>query len=314
MGCSKISPECDNCYAASAAASPRLQQFPQYQSVAEWSGKTVFVETQLLKPLEWKQPQRIFVCSMSDLFHESVKDEWRDQVFAVMAIARHHTFQILTKRPWRMYKYLIGAKGRIEAQVQHLLNEIAISAEPDTDGILRDSIQQYIENNLSFRSRTQIIEDFQLWETADDLPWPLPNVWAGTTVGVQRVASRRLDALTKCPAVIRFVSCEPLLESIDIEEWLYEHPKRIYSGAIDWVILGGESGGGARPCAIEWMQSLANQCHRSQTKVFVKQLGCNPVFQSAGKKPSFTKFPKSDRTGLDVSDYPPALRLREFPN
>ncbi|WP_414572323.1 DUF5131 family protein [Nostoc sp. CCY 9925] len=93
VGCSKISPACKNCYAATAAKSARLQQFPQYQKVAAWDGTVEFVCSQLLKPLSWKKPKKIFVCSMSDLFHENIPFEWIDKVMAVIALSRQHTLE-----------------------------------------------------------------------------------------------------------------------------------------------------------------------------------------------------------------------------
>ena len=105
VGCSKISEGCANCYAETGANSGRLQQFKQYQKVAKWNGQVEFVENQLLKPLKWKKPQRIFVCSMSDLFHQNIPNSWIDRIFAVISVCQKHTFQILTKRPHRMQEY-----------------------------------------------------------------------------------------------------------------------------------------------------------------------------------------------------------------
>jgi len=86
VGCSRISHGCANCYACTASASGRLQQFPQYQKVKDWDGTVEFVESALSKPFSWRKPRKIFVCSMSDLFHENVPDEWRDRIFAVMTV------------------------------------------------------------------------------------------------------------------------------------------------------------------------------------------------------------------------------------
>jgi protein gp37 len=83
VGCSRISEGCQKCYAATAAKSPRLQQFPQYQSVSNWDGTVEFVKSQLIKPLHWRKPKKIFVCSMADLFHANVPDEWIHQVMTV---------------------------------------------------------------------------------------------------------------------------------------------------------------------------------------------------------------------------------------
>lgn len=105
-GCSKISLECVNCYAEVAAKSARLQQFEQYQKVKSWDGTIFFAESQLAKPLHWKKPRKIFVCSMSDLFHPNVKMDWTDKIFEVIEGCPQHIFQLLTKRPERMRNYL----------------------------------------------------------------------------------------------------------------------------------------------------------------------------------------------------------------
>ncbi|MBP0015354.1 MAG: DUF5131 family protein [Roseofilum sp. SID3] len=107
VGCSRVprSPGCQNCYAATAAKSARLQQFERYQKVAAWNGTVEFVESALYNPLKWKKPRKIFTCSMSDLFHENIPDNWRHKIFAVMTLATQHTFQILTKRPENMNRY-----------------------------------------------------------------------------------------------------------------------------------------------------------------------------------------------------------------
>lgn len=105
VGCSKISEGCKNCYAEKRAKAPRLQQYKQYQEVKAWN-KTTFVESQIDKPKHWKKPRTIFVCSMGDLFHETVEDEWIERVFKVMRTCPQHTFQVLTKRPDRMKEFV----------------------------------------------------------------------------------------------------------------------------------------------------------------------------------------------------------------
>jgi protein gp37 len=102
VGCSKISEGCQNCYAQAAAQSPRLQQFEQYQAVKNWDGTTYFAASQLKKPLLWKKTKRIFVCSMSDLFHPNNKEQWLVEIFKVFQQCPQHQFQLLTKRPQAM--------------------------------------------------------------------------------------------------------------------------------------------------------------------------------------------------------------------
>ncbi len=191
-GCSKVSAGCENCYAETAAASGRLQQFPQYREVIQcgvdvqtgWNGKTAFVESALTKPLHWKKPRKIFVCSMGDLFHSSVPFEWIDKVMAIIALCPQHTFQIMTKRPERMLEYWT----RMDA------------CKPGSDVDLQLWDQWRVKN---------IKEDHEQPE------FPLSNVWLGTTVENQAAADERIPKLLQCPAPVRFLSVEPMLEGID---------------------------------------------------------------------------------------------------
>ncbi|MFP4336387.1 MAG: DUF5131 family protein [Halothece sp.] len=289
VGCSRISSGCANCYAAEAAKSPRLQQFSQYQTVKEWNGITEFVQSQLLKPLSWRSPKKIFVCSMSDLFHENTPFEWINKVFAVMALCPQHTFQVLTKRPERMLEYF--------------------TETPNLDTII--STSRLSMHHVQAR-------------------FPLPNVWLGTTCENQAMVDKRVPLLSQVPAVVRFLSCEPLLSPINLsahlaiewseiaEDWIEAWPgQQCYSQKIQWVIIGGESGQNARPCHLDWMRSLVNQCQQAQIPVFIKQLGSHPI----NSKPYIdgmtnTHYPLKlkDRKGGNIEEWPDQLRVREFPN
>lgn len=305
VGCSRTSPGCANCYAADAAKSARLQQFPQYQAVKEWDGTVQFVESQLDKPLKRRKPTRYFTCSMSDVFHENVSDEWRDRAFAVMALTPWHTYQVLTKRPDRMLEYMRSLD----------LRRLARYATP-------------------FASIAGVSQDWKL---------PLPNVWLGTTVENQAMADKRIPLLLQTPAVIRFLSCEPLLEEVSIEHWLHlppcpQHPNEVAAGwghlpcdchshiervgKINWLIAGGESGPKARECRIDWLRSLASQCQAANVPVFVKQLGSKAVDVSQ-YKPHYRsnnrdynrqiRMKLANSKGGDISEWPEDLRIREFP-
>lgn len=317
VGCSKISAGCQNCYAATAAKSARLQQFPQYQAVKDWDGTVSFVEAQLKKPLQWGTPKRIFCCSMSDLFHANVPDEWIDKVLGMAAACPQHTFQILTKRPERMLYYMSS-----QTRKQRVL----------------DQIPSHLQLNLSFPKGT----------------WPLHNVWFGVSVENQKAAKERIPVLLRTPAAVRFLSCEPLLEPVHLFEWLgsclgqgicdaCEEEGIVYSvdsspfagGAIctncspriDWVIVGGESGKKARECHVDWIVSLVNQSKTAKVPVFVKQLGNNVVvsdsyvedFKQLGIiafNPSANKTYSLKLTGNkaeDILEWPEYLRVREFP-
>lgn len=273
VGCSRISPGCSQCYAATAAASARLQRFPQYQKVAAWDGTVEFVESQLLKPLSWKKPKKIFVCSMSDLFHENVPDEWIDKVMAVAALCPQHTFQILTKRPERALKYFTRENRFtcIDYQAYEILRA--------------DRVPYYREHPV--------------------VKLPLKNVWMGVTCENQAIADRRIPILLDIPAVVRWLSVEPLLGEIDLMKLSVGH---LYAlECINWVVCGGESGSGARPCNIAWVRSLVRQCQDADVPVFVKQLGSNCQILPG------LAFKYKDKKGGNIDSFPEDLKIREFP-
>jgi len=278
VGCSRISEGCQNCYAATAAKSARLQQFNQYKLVGNWDGSVQFVESQLLKPLGWKQPKKIFVCSMADIFHKSVPDEWVDKMLAIAALCPQHTFQILTKRPARMMAYF---------------------SHPDR------------LTEINFQISKILKEPFEIYQSRL-LKLPLPNVWLGVSVENQLAANTRIKFLTQTPAAVRFLSCEPLLERLNLSKWVFDRSETDIT-PIDWVIVGGESGSGSRPCHLNWIRSIVDQCYQSNTPVFVKQLGSNAIDSvpiNGGQAQHQIKT--SDRKGSDISQFTD-INFRQFP-
>ncbi|MCC5636359.1 phage Gp37/Gp68 family protein [Nostoc sp. CHAB 5844] len=294
VGCSRISPGCTNCYAATAAASARLQQFPQYQKVKDWDGTVEFVESQLLKPLSLKKPKKIFVCSMSDLFHENVLDEWRDRVFAIMALCQQHIFQVLTKRPHRALSYF--TRENRFAFIDYQAYEI-----------LRNGRDEYHREHPVVKL-------------------PLKNCWIGTTTENQAMADLRIPILLKIPAAVRWLSVEPLLSEIDLTRITEDSDvpytincltgEESYSGSrrkgivppVNWVVVGGESGKNARPCAVSWLRSAVQQCQSADIPVFVKQLGSNCCTLPG------LSFGYSDSKGGKIEEFPEDLRIRQFPS
>lgn len=268
-GCTLVSDGCKHCYAATLAAT-RLKHHPSRSGLArlnaageaKFTGEVRFNEQWLDQPLRWKKPRRIFVCAHGDLFHENVPDEWIDRVFAVMALAPQHTFQVLTKRSDRMRRYF---------QAKDALPRVAhVGLTPEIDNPL-----------------------FQ-----DGTDWPLPNVWLGVSVEDQSAADERIPDLLATPAAVRFVSAEPLLGPVDLtrinsDDWWLEGGDSIISNAlrgwrdstsargssreetslIDWVIVGGESGKKARPMHPDWARSLRDQCAAAGVAFFFKQWG-----------------------------------------
>lgn len=264
VGCSIVSPGCTNCYAMRMAARLRSIGLPHYASLTQpskagpvWTGEVALAPAHILQaPLGWKKSKRIFVNSMGDLFHESIPDEWIDKVFAVMACAGNHTFQVLTKRAGRMRDYMQG-----------LMRE-------QSDGRERIQMQAYaISRCVQFEGRWLF-----------DLP--LPNVWLGVSAERQQEADERIPLLLQTPAAVRFVSAEPLLGQINLKRveikdygwqdtisgWRHckDYPGR--EETLDWIIVGGESGPHARPMETVWAESLRDQCRAAEVPFFFKQM------------------------------------------
>jgi protein gp37 len=259
-GCSRVSAGCDNCYAMHFAR--RFDgEGKGYDGTTrrtsrgtDWSGVVHQHEDRLEVPLKWRKPQRVFVDSMSDLFHPAVPVEFVDKVFAVMALARQHTFMVLTKRPERMSAYLSqeDTKGRILLIAGLLL--------------MNEKIHAAYCGKLAGKLGV----------------WPLPNVWLGTSVENQEAADKRIPHLLETPAAVRFLSCEPLLGPVEFSDVTKRSDavsrlgRNALSG-IHWVIAGGESGHGARPMHPNWARSLRDQCSSAGVPFFFKQWGAYSV-------------------------------------
>lgn len=199
-GCTKVSPGCAHCYAETFAERFRGvpgHPFEQGFDLKLWPER-------LSLPLKWKKPRRVFVNSMSDLFHEDVPFEFIDRVFAVMALTPQHTYQVLTKRPERMREYL---SGEVEMRLP----------VPNSPTLMRPRSQRiWLEaQGVANNNRSKV--DFP-WSA--DWAWPLPNCWLGTSVENQHWADVRIPELLATPAAVRFLSCEPLLSELHLEEYL----------------------------------------------------------------------------------------------
>jgi len=237
-GCSKVSPGCANCYAETLALT-RLAGRPGYPGLP-WTpenaeANVVLHPDRLDLPLRWRKPRRVFVNSMSDLFHERVPETFIIQVFALMTLARRHVFQVLTKRPERMGALLSLPEFWTEVHhaAWHLHDRIPASRQPWHPG--------------------------HVWLASG---WPLPNVWLGTSIERHRFVGRA-DALRETPAAVRFVSAEPLLGPL---------PSLDLTG-ISWLIVGGESGPGHRPMDPAWVRDLRDRADGAGVAFFFKQWG-----------------------------------------
>jgi len=209
-GCSIMTAGCTNCYAMRMAARLEAMGVDKYKGLTRksggrsvWTGKVNCDDNSLSAPLKWKSPKKIFVNSMSDLFHENVPSGFILKVWQVMEATPQHTYQILTKRPDRM-RTILAANGAQK----------------------------------------------------------LPNVWLGTSIEDNRVVDR-LEELKSVPAVIRFVSFEPLIGPVG----------DLNLDKIHWAIVGGESGPKSRPINQEWVGEIHTSCKRAETAFFFKQWG-----------------------------------------
>jgi protein gp37 len=265
VGCSIVSPGCTHCYAMRQAQ--RVQGMMRAQGKESHydgttkvvKGKPVWTGTMreapehlVLQPLRWATPRMIFVNSMSDLFHESVPNEWIDKVFAVMALAPWHTFQVLTKRAERMRAYVNDPET--PQRVYDLACDMA------TSGIARNVVL----------ALPDVTPPAALTGHGVTLGrWPLANVWLGVSAEDQRRYDERRDALRATPAAVRFLSIEPLLGPIGLN---LSGLSQVYR-PIHWVIVGGESGPDARPMHPDWARSLRDQCSAAGVPFFFKQWG-----------------------------------------
>ncbi|TAM97291.1 MAG: phage Gp37/Gp68 family protein [Rhizobiaceae bacterium] len=289
-GCSVVSPGCTNCYAMRRVA-PRLAAnpaTPHYAGTVKpskagyvWTGKIGIASDEVFtKPLRWKRPRMIFVNSTSDLFHEDIPDDVIDRVFAVMALCPQHTFQVLTKRSKRMREYLTAFDDHGQGKRFAWANAVPLGEWPVSK-----------HHALAFIHRDSTPEHRALY-CAPEPAWPLPNVWLGVSAEDQARADERVPDLLATPASIRFVSAEPLLGPIDFEtlctgwEFIdalkgmrYHDAPEPYVGAtetcakLDWIIVGGESGPGARPMRPDWTRSIRDQCAGAGVPFFFKQWG-----------------------------------------
>ena len=322
-GCSKVSPGCAHCYAEGVADRFWGTQYPMVEIERASKGALLsditirprqFTDVRthadrLDQPIRWKKPARIFVNSMSDLFHEDVPFEFIDQVFAVMALAPWHVFQILTKRPERMRTYLAT-----------MTFGNSIISEPSAYKRVVDAMDMPAWLPAA-RRFIRVPEE-----------WPLPNVWLGVSVENENFL-HRIDQLKDTPAAVHFVSIEPLLEDLGA----------LILDGIDWVIVGGESGPKARPCNVRWIRSVVSECRRARVPVFVKQLGANVIDRNDagfmgewpeawpdvidqedriehdldGTRDGYQGAPVRihlrSKKGGDMAEWPEDLRVREFP-
>ena len=295
VGCDKCSDGCKNCYAMRSVHRVNLCQIgagkpPPYKDLVElvtiggrrvprWTGVVQFFPERLAMPLRWKRPRRIFVSSQSDLFHDDVTNQQIASVFGMMAACPQHTFQVLTKRAKRMrawFEWLFSTATRV-----------ALDEKRDMD-------IEWLYRLVC--SRAAAAAPVGVNFGVEPGPWPLPNVWIGVSVENQAAADERIPELMLTPAAVRWISAEPLLGPVDLLPWFdptgacdcppgesycvggcakrasWRHTEPDGEDPnLDWVVMGAESGPGARAADPEWFLELAEQCEDARVPLFFKQ-------------------------------------------
>ncbi len=308
-GCSRVSEGCRHCYAERMAARfetatfkpSKLRPFGAgpfagFTKGGKWTGRVELVPEKLDEPLHWRKPARIFVNSMSDLFHEALSDEAIAAVFGVMAAAPQHTFQILTKRPKRMHEWFVGWLAGMVGRSRN---------------VYPDDTPAWVALHLVTNRARHFGAPGTVQASGDG--WPLPNVWLGVSVEDQATAAARIPLLLQTPAAKRFISYEPALGPLEmLPSWLagYDYSGGLKHSAprLDWVIVGGESGPGARPFDVSSARSVVRQCREAGVACFVKQLGA--VWARSRRVKSVLA---SDAKGGSPEWWPEDLRVREWP-
>jgi protein gp37 len=296
-GCLRVSPGCENCYAEAVAARFCGEGQP-YEGLIKirkdgsrrWSGDVVAVPSHMMDPMKWKRPRRIFVNSMSDLFHPGLDNEDILAVFAVMACSPQHTFQVLTKRPQEMLEWFDWFRNHVlEAAMDgETIDEARIAVLADALGNMivgETSHKDYDGSDEAALIKGKLEELYiKEWDTPSGgtawqhrLPWPLPNVWLGVSTENQQYADERIPLLLQAPAAKHFISAEPLLGPVDVSKYLRLKTESVaplswvITPPIDWVIAGCESGPNARLADPKWYRSLRDQCAAASTPYFLKQ-------------------------------------------
>lgn len=279
VGCQRVSPGCVNCYAEAYDKRVGGAKLPDGSKSLRWGPTAPRVRTSAAnwrKPLAWDaaakvagERHRVFCASLADVFEDRPELEpIRLDLLELIRITPNLDWLFLTKRPEAIQALLRAARR-------------------------------------TFRTATPLHTWLTSWL---DYNQPPPNVWLGTTVEDQQRANERIPALLSVPARVRFLSCEPLLEHVNLTG-----PWPLGAGenfGIDWVIIGGESGSKARSFHTEWARDLIQQCRAGGSAPFVKQMGSNAV---GSGRDQLALLSMKDGHGGDPAEWPEDLRVREFP-
>ncbi len=281
---------------------------------ARWTGRVLVIDKHLLDPIRWQRPRKIFTTSVSDPFHERFSNETIAILVGVMAVTRRHIHQMLTKRARRMrgwFDWVVrqaaaanGGRGVTPAMYCFAL------------------LQHYVADRTRFSDHERaLLSRGDIVEAAYSASWPLPNLWPMVSVEHQPAADDRIPDLLAVPAAVHGLSCEPLIDHVDLTGYLgaiaacgrcagHESASgpaagdceccavgaaRVTLPGVSWVVVGAESGPRARPCNDVWLWSLRDQCRAAGVPYFVKQLVV------------------SGKLRKDINEFPADLQIQEFP-
>ena len=321
VGCTKVSAGCANCYAERMAVRQGYMEekrgfsrlvgnkvpiVPKYTKVANkkgWTGEIVCDESALKIPLHWRNPRRIFVCSMGDLFLAPF--EFIDKVIATIELCQQHTHQILTKRPERMLEYFTSDEDARSESINDAIEKF-------TGGHLAssDMVEDFCKRKgitLKFRERLNYNENIWVNRHWRKPLWPAPHIWLGVTVEHPDYKNR-IDILRQISAAVRFISIEPCLADMG----------ELDLTGIHQVIVGGESGPGARYCQINNIRSVVRQCRAANVPVFVKQIhlprkSTKTIYRPQSEDFDIDCVAWGFYLSKDMSEWPEDLRIREYP-
>lgn len=327
-GCTKISPGCTNCYADTMSS-----RNPKTLGVWGPNGtRVVAAEAYWREPVKWNRDakivgkrRRVFCASLADVF-----EDWPGRI----QNAQGHDVWV-SQRGTRSWDSDDGSE-----------RDFAYDRKPLTMQDVRDRLFRLIDDTphldwllLSKRPENMLRMTYDAWckkvpghvsqNEGDGRKWAWPgNVWAGVSVEDQARADERIPLLLQTPAAVRFLSVEPLLGPVDLSKWLGNpvvtgHPAwrndpdrpPVAEPMLHWLIVGGESGPGARPCHVNWVRSIVKQCRNAGVACFVKQMGSAPTSGngSQGGLIDLTIRNIRDKKGGDIEEFPEDLRVREWP-
>jgi protein gp37 len=293
-GCTRVSEGCRHCYAEGEAARTAAGHPDSHggflDAKGRWNGRVAIMGNKLGDPLRWSKPTEVFTNSMSDVGHEGYSDAEILGLWGIMACAPIHTFQVLTKRPKRLVEVFKRAAGGTDV---HARDNMVLRVACYEAAVALISAKAPAKDCALLLGRLMAAQA----SVKPDACWPPPNIHVGVSTEDQATATARIPLLFQIPNALAWISAEPLIGPIDLRglgdgSWFDREGADLYdalhgtaywsSGAehgksggprLAWVVVGGESGQGARACAVPWIKKVVDDCRGAGVPVFVKQLG-----------------------------------------